>query len=340
MKTNKLLTITLLWTLIISWTAFADNTAWTWNQNVIHTWTNQDIVNYKNQMKTLRSELKSETNHSQKYNIRNQMYELSKQIVAKYPRFTAWYTHKDFHFNERTELSWFRAEIKKQKEQLKNWIKLERKSMWGNKKQTIKALRQSLDKNTKQKIREINKNTHNQIKELISKIKTLKEQVKQTKEKTTKQEIWSQIKWLWEQIRNLRINTLEQIKTLLPTEQQAKIQSVIDNIKNTYNDIQEKKETFKTNREEQKTKIYAWISTTVKTNIDTAIKNLNTKLNTLTEDKKNKLLTHIQNRINKIIQAHINDTKIDHDGIHFKTELWILNYLKLKIDTMVNNLSK
>ncbi len=340
MKTNKLLTIALLWTLIISWTAFADNTAWTWNQNVIHTWTNQDIVNYKNQMKTLRSELKSATNHNQKYNIRNQMFELTKQIVAKYPRFIAWYTHKDFHFTERTELSWFRLEFKNQKKQLKDWIKLEKKSMWENKKQTMKSLKKSLNKSIKQKIREINKNTHKQIKEIISKIKTLKEQAKQTKDKTSKQEIWSKIKWLWGQIKNLRINALEQIKTLVPTEQQAKIQSVIDNMKSTYNDIQEKKETFKTNRKEQKIEIYAWISTTVKANIDTAIEKLNTKLNTLTEDKKTKLLTHIQNKINKIIQAHINDTKINNNWIHLKTELGILNYLKNKINTIIKNLNK
>lgn len=342
MKTNKLLTIALLWTLVISWTSFANNTFWTWNTawTINSTVKNQDIVNYRNQMKTLRTELKSATTHAKKYSIRNQMFQLTKWIVAKYPRFTAWYTHKDFHFNERTELSWFKAEIKNEREQLKNWIKTERKSMWENRKQNMKGIRKSLDKETKKKIKEIYTNTHSQIKDIINKIKTLKEQAKQSKDKTTKQEIWNQIKWLWKQVRELRINNLEQIKSLVPEEEQVKIQSVIDNMKNTYNNIQQQKETFKTNKETKKTEIYNWISTTVKSNIDTALENLNTKLNTLTEDKKSKLLLHIQKRINKIIKNHITDTKIDHNGIHFKTELWILNYLKDKIDIMVSNLWK
>jgi len=45
-------------------------------------------------------------------------------------------------------------------------------------------------------------------------------------------------------------------------------------------------------------------------------------------------------KTNKIIQRHIDDTKIDHNKIHFKTELWILNYLKEKIGTIVNNLTQ
>jgi len=329
MKTNKLLTIALLWTLVINWISFADNTVWTNNQN---------IINYRNQITTLRTELKSATTHDEKYNIRNKMYKLSKQISTQYPRFTPWYIHKDFHFNERNLLSWFRMETKNQKQEFKNWIKTKLKAMWENRKQIIKPLKKSLDKKTKQEIKQINKEIHNQIKEIKNQIQILKEQKSKTNDKKTKQEIRNQIKWLWNQIRNIKINKLEKIKELIPEEQKEKIQAIIDNMKKTYNDITSKRKTFKNTITTNKTKIYNWISETLKNNIDTAIEQLKNKLNTLTKEKQSKLLLSIQKKINRIIQNHLNETKINHNGIHFKTELWILTYLKEKIDNIVNEL--
>jgi len=339
MKTNKLLTIALLWTLVISWSAFASDTNLTWNITTVQS-TKQDITTYRTQLKELHNQLKLATNHEEKFVIRNKIYELTKEIVAKYPKFISTYTHRDFHFNERNQLSWFRNEIRTQRQELKTWFNEERKNMWQNRKNNLKEVKKTLNKDTKQQIKEIFKKYHWQIQTLKSQITTLKKQIKQSKDKTTKQQIWSQIKTLWTQIKQLRIQALTEIKSLVPIEQQAKIQTAIDNMQNTWNDIQTKKEDFKKEIETKKTDIYNNISVKVKSNIDNAISKLQSKLNSLSKDKQVKLLTHIQKRITKIIANHVNDTKINHNWIHFKTELWILNYLKNNIDTMLNKLNQ
>ena len=320
MKDTKKIILASIAMMVLGSSVFAfNNSIVTWN--VVNS--SQSISNQKNgykqfidQLHQLKEQLKNAKTLQDKIVVKKQIVNLLQEYYNKYPVLIGRYIHADFHLTEKQLKQSFKQFKEQKKQQLKQeltWAHQQLVQAW---KTDMKWFKKGLQKSVRDQIKEIWKQYSNQIKQLRESFK------RATKE---------QRKSILQQIRQLRIERLEKIESLLPADKQQKVESYIEQLKQHFNTVEGLYQNYKASIQQQKEQVYSEISEKLKQAIDTAVANFEKKISTLPTEKQEKILNKVLKRINKIIAAH-EKGKQNHNSLHFKTEIWILNYLQQKIE--------
>jgi len=325
MKMRKKIILTMVSISVLAGFAFADTTPTysTWNVNPT---VNGDNLKFKQvvaQLRELRKEFIDTKDPQQKLVIKQKIVQLLQTYYVKYPILMGRYIHADFHLTEKElkqNLKPFKQQEKQQLKQELTWAREQLKEAW---KTNMKGLKRWLDKDIKDQIKAIWKKYQDQIHQLRSSLKGLSKE---------------QRKDVIQQIRELRIKRLEEIASLVPVDKKQKIENYINQLKQHFITVDSDYQTYKNSIQQKKTEIYTQISTKVKGIIDNAINKFEDKLKNLPEKEQQKIVDKVLKKINKIIVAHEN-SKQNHNSLHFKTEIWILTYLQEKVEEIKQDLN-